>query len=81
MTGYINAGVNPLSRLTIASLEDLGHTVNYNVSDPYVLPDSLGLSMMGIGAEGGYGKRQCAMAGIHIRGTNLIVLSEKDRVS
>ena len=80
MTGYINAGANPLSRLTIASLEDLGHTVNYNVSDPYVLPNAMGLSMMGIGAEGGYGKRQCAMAGINIRGTRPIVLSENDRV-
>jgi len=69
-----------LSRLTIASLEDLGHTVNYNAYDPYVLPDSIELSIMGISAEGGYEKRQCAMAGINIMGTNLIVLPESDKV-
>lgn len=31
MTGYIGDGVNPLSRMTIASLEDLGYTVSYNI--------------------------------------------------
>lgn len=80
MTGYINEGANPLSRLTIASLEDLGHTVNYNAADPYTLPSSMGISMMGIGAEGGYGKRQCAMAGLNLRSTTPIVLSENDKV-
>jgi len=36
MTGYINAGVNPLSKLSVASQEDLGYTVNYDAADAYV---------------------------------------------
>jgi hypothetical protein len=36
MTGYLNGGIpNPLSLLTVASLEDLGYGVNYAGSDPY----------------------------------------------
>ncbi|WP_084542410.1 PKD domain-containing protein [Calidithermus chliarophilus] len=38
MTGYLNSGANPLSRLTIGSLQDLGYTVNYGAADPYSLP-------------------------------------------
>lgn len=38
MTGYLNPGVNPISRLTVAVLEDLGYSVNYNYADPYALP-------------------------------------------
>src|SRR5206468_3538723 len=36
MTGYINNGPNPASVVTIASLEDLGYTVNYGAADAYV---------------------------------------------
>lgn len=38
MTGWIGAGSNPISRVTIASLEDLGYTVDYTKADPYALP-------------------------------------------
>lgn len=38
MTGYVGPGTNlPLSRLTIASLADLGYQVNMNAADPYRL--------------------------------------------
>lgn len=38
MTGYVGPGTNlPLSRLTIASLADLGYLVNMNAADPYRL--------------------------------------------
>lgn len=38
MTGYVGPGVNlPLSRLTIASLADLGYQVNMSAADPYRL--------------------------------------------
>lgn len=37
MTGFINAGANPLSVVTTASMGDLGYRVNYAASDPYVL--------------------------------------------
>lgn len=36
MTGFYNSGViNPLSRVTIGSLEDLGYQVNYNAAEPF----------------------------------------------
>ena len=38
MTGFINAGNNPLSRMTIASLQDMGYQVNINAADPFNLP-------------------------------------------
>lgn len=40
MTGYINSGANPLSRITVASLADLGYTVNMAVADTYTPPAS-----------------------------------------
>jgi Leishmanolysin len=38
MTGFINTGFNPLSRVTIASIADLGYQVNLAAADPYALP-------------------------------------------
>jgi hypothetical protein len=35
MTGFINSGPNPLSIMTIRSLEDLGYTVDTTAADPY----------------------------------------------
>lgn len=59
MTGFINQGVNPISRLTIASLTDLGYQVNLEAADAYTLPSSIMMAMMGVGVEsadhGGYG--------------------------
>ena len=42
MTGFAEApGIGmPLTRLTIASMEDLGYTVNYGAADPFTLPPS-----------------------------------------
>lgn len=61
MTGYLDPGINPISRLTVGALQDLGYQVDYDSADPFSLPSALELAMMGIGAEGGYGHRQCAM--------------------
>jgi Leishmanolysin len=36
MTGFLNGGLNPLSRISIASLQDLGYTVNYSPAESYV---------------------------------------------
>ena len=38
MTGVINPGVNPLSRLTIACLQDIGYEVNLDAANEYQLP-------------------------------------------
>lgn len=37
MTGFVDAGANPLSRTTVGSLADLGYTVNAAGADPYTL--------------------------------------------
>jgi hypothetical protein len=47
MTGFVGKAGNPLSRLTIASLQDLGYVVDLNAAEPYSLPNHLQL------AEGG----------------------------
>jgi hypothetical protein len=38
MTGFINRGANPLSRMTIASLADLGYSIDLAVAASYALP-------------------------------------------
>jgi hypothetical protein len=51
MTGFLSGSVRPLSRLTVASLADLGYQVNYDAADAYALPTSLQLAIMGVGAS------------------------------
>ncbi len=51
MTGFLNVGPNPLSRLTIAALQDMGYEVSFASADPYVLPSALDLAMLGVGTE------------------------------
>jgi hypothetical protein len=41
MTGFINGGANPLSVLTVRSLQDLGYAVNAGAADPFQLTLSL----------------------------------------
>lgn len=41
MTGYLNNGSNPLSLLTVRSLQDLGYAVNVGAADPFFLTLSL----------------------------------------
>ena len=38
MTGYVNGGTNPMSRVTVGSLADLGYAVDYGAADSYSLP-------------------------------------------
>ena len=50
LTGYVNAGHNPLSRMSLASLEDLGWEVDYEFADAFALPNAMvlqALSLMG----------------------------------
>jgi hypothetical protein len=39
MTGVLDSTINPLSRITIAGLEDLGYTVDYSKADPFTVYD------------------------------------------
>ncbi len=41
MTGFLNRGANPLSRISIGSLQDMGYTVNLNAGDAYSLTAQL----------------------------------------
>lgn len=47
MTGYLDAGANPLSILTARSLEDIGYTVDLDAVDGYVMPTSPALRLGG----------------------------------
>ena len=38
MTGFLDVGTNPLSRVTIAAFEDLGYRVDRERADAYRLP-------------------------------------------
>ncbi len=58
MTGFLNNGLNPLSRVTIAALQDMGYEVSYAAADPFVLPTALDLALLGAGTElGDHGGR------------------------
>jgi hypothetical protein len=47
MSGYISEPGNPLSRITVASLADLGYQVDLDAADPFELPDLLELAEAG----------------------------------
>lgn len=53
MTGFVNLGPNPISRITIGALEDMGYEVNYDAADDYAIPSRLALMIMGIGDDAG----------------------------
>lgn len=48
MSGFISAPGNPLSKLTVASLKDLGYVVDLNAAEPYTLPNLLNLAERGL---------------------------------
>jgi len=41
MTGFLNAGANPLSAISTASMGDMGYVVNYAGSDAYTVVNPL----------------------------------------
>jgi hypothetical protein len=47
MTGFVGAAGNPLSRLTVACLQDMGYQVNMDASEAYNLPNLLALAESG----------------------------------
>jgi Leishmanolysin len=48
MSGFIAEPGNPLSRMTVASLGDLGYEVDLEAAEPYVLPNLLALAEAGL---------------------------------
>ena len=43
MTGFVSAAGNPMSAVTIASLQDMGYVVNANQADAYAVPGSMAI--------------------------------------
>jgi leishmanolysin len=48
MSGFIAGPGNPLSRVTVASLEDIGYLVDINAAEPYTLPNLLEAAELGL---------------------------------
>lgn len=48
MSGFIAAPDNPISAMTVASLQDLGYEVDTNAAEPYALPNLLQLAEKGL---------------------------------
>jgi hypothetical protein len=48
MSGFIAAAGNPLSRVTVASMKDLGYTVDLDAAEPYGLPNLAELAERGL---------------------------------
>jgi hypothetical protein len=48
MSGFIAAPNNPLSKVTVASLKDLGYVVNMAAAEPYHLPNLMALAEAGL---------------------------------
>jgi hypothetical protein len=46
MTGYLNSGANPLSRITIASLADMGYSVNLAAADAFTRPAGVSTALV-----------------------------------
>lgn len=67
MTGFLDSGRNPLSRITVGSLADLGYTVNFAKADPYTKP--LGSLMAGSGSTGTAGGAALRLSDLDWSGT------------
>ena len=75
MTGFLNPGPNPVSRVTVAALQDMGYEVDLAAAEDFALPRSfVELSIMGIGAV--EHPQGCMMAGLRRRGLKTEVLPE-----
>jgi hypothetical protein len=48
MTGFVGSAGNPLSRMTVGSLQDLGYVVNLEAAEPYSPPNHLELAERGL---------------------------------
>jgi hypothetical protein len=48
MSGFIGASGNPMSRVTVASLGDLGYAVDLDAAEPYELPNLLARAEEGV---------------------------------
>ncbi len=71
MTGFIDLGDNPLSRLSVAAFDDMGYNVDYDAADTYRLPAKETLALKVVDKN-----RQCRMCSRKIMRTDPVVLPE-----
>ncbi|AWX45319.1 hypothetical protein HME9304_02332 [Flagellimonas maritima] len=71
MTGFINDGINPVSKLSVAAFEDMGYIVDYNAANDYSLPDLTQLTLKELNEN-----NQCKMCSRTILRCNPIILPE-----
>jgi hypothetical protein len=74
MTGFLNLGPNPFSRVTVAAMNDMRYEVNIDAAEDFTLPSFLELSIMGIGAR--EHNQGCMAAGLRRRGPKPEVVPE-----
>jgi hypothetical protein len=79
MTGFLGGAPNPVSRLTIAAMQDMGYQVSFEAADAFALPGPLELALMGIGAI--VHPQGCMMAGVTRRGVTPKVLPSDAEVA
>jgi hypothetical protein len=48
MSGFIAGPKNPISRVTVASLQDIGYVVNLDAAEPFQLPNLMELAEEGV---------------------------------
>lgn len=48
MTGFVGAAGNPMSRLTVGSLQDMGYVVNLDKAEPFTMPNLVELAAAGM---------------------------------
>lgn len=72
MTGYVDLGDNPLSRLTIASLVDIGYQADLDAADFFTLPSSLQLAILGVGGDAS--RYRCCTLSSPRRAPDIVVL-------
>lgn len=48
MTGFLSGAERPLSRLTVAGMEDIGYEVDYSAADAYALPTFRDIAETGV---------------------------------
>lgn len=72
MTGFIDNGINPISRLSIAAFEDMGYMVDYSKANEFNLPKPSALKALSELNE----NNQCKMCSSQILRCDPIVLSK-----
>jgi hypothetical protein len=75
MTGFLGAAPNPVSRVTIAAMQDMGYEVNLEAADAFALPSPLELALLGIGAI--VHPQGCMTAGVVRRSARAKVLPKQ----